>query len=174
LCRSPGSAGAFVCDPPKKTNRTLSRRPKPYVDHGGWDSAEGAGSRAMPRSPRGEPVARDTPPILAHRPGRLYGPPCVFLVRKSPFPCLPTPSSKPPSGSAWVHEIKHDGYRLIARRDGNRVRLFIRRGYEWSAKYPWIVESLLSLRVRSIIVDGEAVWAGKDGMSDFDKLHSGK
>ena len=87
-------------------------------------------------------------------------------------PCLPSPSQKPPSGSAWVHEIKHDGYRLMARRDGNRVRLFTRRGYDWSGKYPRIVEALRSLRVRSIIVDGEAVWAGKDGKSDFDKLHS--
>jgi bifunctional non-homologous end joining protein LigD len=73
--------------------------------------------------------------------------------------CLPSLSQKPPSGSAWVHEIKHDGYRLIARRDGNRVRLCTRRGYDWSGKYPRIVDSLLSLRVRSIIVDGEAVWA---------------
>jgi bifunctional non-homologous end joining protein LigD len=63
-------------------------------------------------------------------------------------------------------------YRLIARRDGNRVQLYTRRGYDWSDKYPWIVESLRSLRVRSIIVDGEAVWAGKDGRSDFDRLHS--
>jgi ATP-dependent DNA ligase len=70
-------------------------------------------------------------------------------------PCLPTPSQKPPSGSAWVHEIKHDGYRMIARRDGNRVRLFTRRGYDWSAKYPRIVEALRSLRVHSII------WTGK-------------
>ena len=88
-------------------------------------------------------------------------------------PCLPIPSQKAPSGSAWIHEVKHDGYRLIARRDGNRVRLYTRRGYDWSDKYPRIVESLLSLRVQSIIVDGEAVWAGKDGKSDFDRLHSG-
>ena len=87
-------------------------------------------------------------------------------------PCLPSPSQKPPSGSAWVHEIKHDGYRLIARRDGGRVRLYTRRGYDWSGKYLRIVEALRSLRVRSIIVDGEAVWAGEDGKSDFDKLHS--
>jgi ATP dependent DNA ligase domain len=52
------------------------------------------------------------------------------------------------------------------------LHLYTRRGYDWSAKYPRIVESLLSLRVRSIIVDGEAVWAGKDGKSDFEKLHS--
>ena len=80
-------------------------------------------------------------------------------------------SQKAPSGSAWVHEIKHDGYRLMARTDGNRVRLYTRRGYDWSGKYPWIVEALRSLRVRSIVVDGEAVWAGKDGRSDFDMLH---
>ena len=79
----------------------------------------------------------------------------------------------PAPGSAWVHEIKHDGYRPIARRDRNRVRLYTRRGYDWSGKYPRIVEALRSLRVRSIIVDGEAVWAGKDGKSDFDRLHSG-
>ena len=56
-------------------------------------------------------------------------------------PWLPSPSQKAPSGSAWVREIKHDGYRLIARRDGNWVRLYTRRGYDWSGKYPWIVTS---------------------------------
>jgi bifunctional non-homologous end joining protein LigD len=61
----------------------------------------------------------------------------------------------------------------MARRDGNRVRLYTRRGYDWRGKYPWIVDSLLSLRVKSIIVDGEAVWAGTDGRSDFDKFHAG-
>ena len=44
---------------------------------------------------------------------------------------------------------------------------------DWAGKYPRIVDGLLSLRVRSIIVDGEAVWAGYDRKSDFDRLHSG-
>jgi hypothetical protein len=57
---------------------------------------------------------------------------------------------------------------LIARRDGNRVGLYTRRGYDWSGKYPWIVDMLLSLSVRSITVDGEAVRCGKNGKSDFD------
>jgi ATP-dependent DNA ligase len=91
---------------------------------------------------------------------------------KIPLPLPPEPFPEAPSGSAWVHEIKHDGYRLIARREGGRVRLYTRRGYDWSGKYLRIVEALRSLRVRSIIVDGEAVWAGEDGKSDFDKLHS--
>jgi bifunctional non-homologous end joining protein LigD len=110
--------------------------------------------------------------VLARPSGRLYGTAMRVPGPRFISPCLPSPCQKAPIGSAWVHEIKHDGYRLMARRDGNRVRLFTRRGYDWSDKYPRIVDSLLSLRVKSIIVDGEAVWAGKDGKSDFDRLHS--
>jgi ATP-dependent DNA ligase len=46
-------------------------------------------------------------------------------------PCIATLAAKPPSGPGWVHEIKHDGYRLIVRRDGITVRLFTRRGHDW-------------------------------------------
>jgi ATP-dependent DNA ligase len=53
-------------------------------------------------------------------------------------PCIPTLAAKPPSGTDWVHEIKHDGYRLIVRRDGPTVRLFTRRGYDWTDRYPAI------------------------------------
>jgi ATP-dependent DNA ligase len=48
-------------------------------------------------------------------------------------PCIPTRAIKPPAGPDWVHEIKHDGYRLIVRRDGKAVRLFTRRGHDWNA-----------------------------------------
>ena len=54
-------------------------------------------------------------------------------------PCLPS-KVVPPSGALRVHEIKHDGYRLMVWRDGERVRLFTRRGYDWSERYPRIVE----------------------------------
>jgi ATP-dependent DNA ligase len=53
-------------------------------------------------------------------------------------PCIPTLAAKPPSGPGWVHEIKHDGYRLIVRRDGEAVRLFTPRGYDWTERYPAI------------------------------------
>ena len=72
-----------------------------------------------------------------------------------------------------MHEIKHDGYRLIARRTDDRVRLYTRRGFNWADRYPRIVEALRFLRVRSITIDGEAVWCSRDGRSDFDKLRSG-
>ena len=45
-------------------------------------------------------------------------------------PCLPTKTDKLPSGSQWLHEIKHDGFRIIARKDGDRVRLYSRPGNE--------------------------------------------
>jgi ATP-dependent DNA ligase len=87
-------------------------------------------------------------------------------------PCNPTFSTKAPAGRQWVHEIKHDGYRLIVRKDGRGVWLFTRRGFDWSDRYPRITVALQFLRVRSITIDGEAVYCGKDGLSDFSKLHS--
>ena len=56
---------------------------------------------------------------------------------KSPFePCIPTKAAKVPDRPDWIHEIKHDGYRLIVQREGNRVRLFTRNGHDWSDRYP--------------------------------------
>jgi ATP-dependent DNA ligase len=88
-------------------------------------------------------------------------------------PCLPVPAERRKNGPDWVHEIKHDGYRMIARRTGDRIRLYTRRGFNWADRYPTIVAALRSLRVRSIVIDGEAVICGTYGKSDFGKLHSG-
>jgi bifunctional non-homologous end joining protein LigD len=51
-------------------------------------------------------------------------------------PCLPTPSKQVPSGPDWLHEIKHDGYRMIVQREGKRVRLFTRNSHDWTDRYP--------------------------------------
>ena len=59
-------------------------------------------------------------------------------------------------------------------RDGDRVRLITRNGYDWTKRYPWIVESALKNRMTQFVIDGEAVILGVDGVSDFDALHSGK
>jgi ATP dependent DNA ligase domain len=63
-------------------------------------------------------------------------------------PCIPTLAAKPPSGPDWVHEIKHDGYRLIVRRDGKVVQLFTRRGHDWTDRYPGIAATAAKLRRR--------------------------
>jgi bifunctional non-homologous end joining protein LigD len=64
---------------------------------------------------------------------------------------------QPPSGGAWLHEIKHDGFRVIARKDGERVRLYSRPGNNLTGRFPLIVEALARLRSRSCILDGVAV-----------------
>ena len=94
---------------------------------------------------------------------------------KSPFePCIPTQARKVPDRPEWIHEIKHDGYRLIVQRDGKRVRLFTRNGHDWTDRYPLIVEAALRNRNSSFVIDGEAVLLGVDGVSDFNGLHSRK
>ena len=90
-------------------------------------------------------------------------------------PCIPTVASVPPTGPGWLHEIKHDGYRLVARMEGRRVHLFTRRGNDWSDRFPRISEALASLKATSATIDGEAVvLCPKTGLSLFDELHSGR
>jgi len=81
------------------------------------------------------------------------------------------PRTKVPAGPDWLHEIKHDGYRLIVQREGKRVRLFTRNGH-WSGRYPVITEAALRHRNSSFVLDGEAALLGVDGTSDFNGLHS--
>jgi len=96
-------------------------------------------------------------------------------MRKPAFqPCIPTPATKVPNGADWIHEIKHDGYRLIIQREGKRVRLFTRNGHDWSDRFPVIIEAALRNRISSFVIDGEAVLLGVDGRSDFNGLHSRK
>jgi bifunctional non-homologous end joining protein LigD len=89
--------------------------------------------------------------------------------------CIPTRSTTTvPDGPDWLHEIKYDGYRLRVERNGDRVRLITKGGYDWTKRYPWIVESALKNRMKHFVIDGEAVILGIDSRSDFDALHSGK
>src|SRR5436189_1086723 len=85
-------------------------------------------------------------------------------------PCLPIKTDKLPSGSEWLHEIKHDGFRVIARKTGVQVRLYSRPGNDLTYRFPLIVESLARLRPRSCIIDGEAVACDDDGVPSFDRI----
>src|SRR5206468_3714158 len=85
-------------------------------------------------------------------------------------PCLPTKADKPPSGPDWIHEIKHDGYRMMVRKDGSGVRLITRRGFDWTDRFPAIRAAAVALRAKSFLIDGEAVCSGEDGIPDFKLL----
>ncbi len=94
------------------------------------------------------------------------------MLRAAAFiePCLPSPADKPPSGSKWIHEIKHDGYRLMARRDPVGIRLLTRNGNDWSARFPLVVEAVNHLKVRSCLIDGEVVCCDERGLAIFSTL----
>jgi bifunctional non-homologous end joining protein LigD len=87
-------------------------------------------------------------------------------------PCLPTLVAESTSGDAWLHEVKHDGYRIIATVEDGRPRIFTRRGHDYTSRMPRIVEALAGLPCRSAVIDGEAVILGEDGTSDFFALHA--
>jgi bifunctional non-homologous end joining protein LigD len=98
----------------------------------------------------------------------------IMLSRTLPpgfiAPCLPTKSPTPPSGGLWLHEIKHDGFRVVARKDGDRVRLYSRPGNDLTYRFTLIVEALARLRSRSCIIDGEAVACDENGMPSFNRI----
>jgi bifunctional non-homologous end joining protein LigD len=71
--------------------------------------------------------------------------------------CHPSQSAAVPSSPDWHYEIKYDGYRRRLERGSDRVRLITRGGYNWTDRYPWIVEAARKVRHRRFVLDGEAV-----------------
>jgi bifunctional non-homologous end joining protein LigD len=85
-------------------------------------------------------------------------------------PCQPSPAPKPPVGPNWLHEVKHDGYRLMARRDVAGIWLLTRNGHDWAPRYPLIVEGMGALKIESCLIDVEAVCCDDNGVAVFAKL----
>ena len=85
-------------------------------------------------------------------------------------PCLPSPAKAPPSGPGWIHEIKHDGFRILARRDSAGVRLITRKGNDFSSRFPFIAMAVSKLPVRSCLIDGEAIVCDENGLAVFDLI----
>jgi bifunctional non-homologous end joining protein LigD len=81
---------------------------------------------------------------------------------------------KPPIGKDWIHEIKHDGFRLLARREGTRVRLFTRNGNDWSDRFPSVVEAIEVLKIRSCLIHGELVMCDERALAVFELLRNGR
>jgi bifunctional non-homologous end joining protein LigD len=113
--------------------------------------------------------------------GQCQGPPNALATRfQSAYFgimydfCIPTSGTSVPAGPDWLHEIKFDGYRLRVERNGDRVRLITKGGYDWTKRFPWIAEAALKNRQKNFVIDGEAVILGVDGYSDFNALHSGR
>ena len=79
-------------------------------------------------------------------------------------------SAKVPAGDGWLHELKHDGFRIVTLKDGNEVRLWSRHGRNWSADFLAITAAVMALPFGRIVLDGEAVAHCPKGMPDFHAL----
>src|SRR5258706_13872027 len=96
-------------------------------------------------------------------------------TRKRPMPGDITPQlatlvDKPPDGSEWLHEIKYDGYRLLARIQKGKARLITRNGLDWTGKFPALARRMAALPAETALVDGELVALAVDGTTSFADL----
>ncbi len=84
--------------------------------------------------------------------------------------CLPRPATQPPAGPGWIHEIKHDGFRILAERDASGVTLHTRRGFDFADRFPLAAAAVAKLPVKSCLIDGEAIVCDANGLAVFDLL----
>ena len=85
-------------------------------------------------------------------------------------PQLAATAAKPPAGTGWLHEIKHDGYRTIAELDGGAARLLTRNGHDWTDRYGAVAAALTRLPCKSAVLDGEICVQTPEGRTDFGLL----
>ncbi len=104
------------------------------------------------------PAAAD---IEGARPARLPAVPKAELA---------TLADAPPEGAGWLHEIKYDGYRMLARIERGKVMMFSRNGIDWSGRFPEIEAALAALPVETAVLDGEVVHLLPSGLSSFSAL----
>jgi ATP-dependent DNA ligase len=103
--------------------------------------------------------------FFKHSPRRPRTPPAGFIR-----PAQPALVGKPPIGPGWLHEVKHDGYWLIALKEGARVKLWTRHCTDYTSKFPRIADAIRALPTERALLDGEAVMFRPDGLSDFKAL----
>jgi len=87
-------------------------------------------------------------------------------------PMLAATADAPPQGEEWLTEIKFDGYRLLAFKDGAAVRLLTRNGLDWTHRLPTIARAVASLPAGTLLLDGELVALQPDGVSNFASLQA--
>ena len=87
-------------------------------------------------------------------------------------PQLATLVDRAPTEAGWLHEIKYDGYRILARIEDGQVRLFTRNKNEWTKQFPSLVKALEPLNAKSAWLDGEVVVMKPDGTTNFQELQN--
>jgi bifunctional non-homologous end joining protein LigD len=137
------------------SNRTIADKPTPAK-----------AARATTAKAAGKAAVRNDAPVALPAGATKAKLPATFS------PQLATLVSETPSDRGWIYEIKFDGYRIVARIEGDDVRLFTRRGNDWSSRMPGLVDAVRSLGLGSGWLDGEIVVNGANGTPDFNALQN--
>src|SRR5712672_275204 len=136
-----------------RTNEELAAAGDLRVDHAARAAAARGRKRILPNAGK----------VAGARKGLLP----TFLE-----PSLASPCDKPPSGPKWIHEIKHDGYRIQARINGRDTRLFTRKALDWTARFRSVADALVELGLGSALIDGEIVVEDEKGISSLNNLQA--
>ena len=167
-----GSSARVVDARPKSvsTGRTLDQiaAAKGRV----WHSNRKAGKVTLDktRTPRARAV-------LGHRGARSGDPDEISGARKAALPKFVPPElatlvDRAPEGETWLHEMKYDGYRILARIENGRVRLLSRNGRDWTDNFPTVAKAVERLDAERALLDGEVAVLLENGTTSFQALQN--
>lgn len=133
-------------------------------------SNDSLAATAPPRAGRAKRAARKS----AAKPGVLSKLRGVRKAALMPFvePSLAMSVAQPPKGAGWVHEIKHDGYRIQARLEGGKVKLLTRKGLDWTKRFPTVAAAVKDLSAKAALMDGEIIVQDEHGHATFSGLQA--
>ena len=154
----------------KKPRSALSRRTMEQIAAASdrvWKGA--ADTQQTPRAKRATAKAR--PALSGASIGKIAGSKRMRMPREMK-PQLATLVDKAPGGEEWVHELKFDGYRILARLQRGKVVLLTRNGHDWTHRFQGIAAALAKLPLESGVIDGEVVALDSKGISDFQQLQN--
>ena len=147
-----------------------------------WNSKETASGNAWYRKESSDATKGVAVPKQASSPKKKSPSPPAFarLMKGAPkeklpdfiSPQLASPAPTPPNGTGWLHELKLDGYRIQARKDGAKVQLLTRTGLDWTHRMKTIAAEVAKLPAESLIADGEVVVLAPDGTTSFADLQA--
>ncbi|MDF3864082.1 DNA ligase D [Pseudomonas denitrificans (nom. rej.)] len=140
----------------------IAEEPQSVVTGQSLPSESSQGKKAMPNTPERSKPTASTKKATTTRKAKLP---------EAISPELATLVDAPPTGD-WRYEIKIDGYRILARLDGGKVRLMTRNGHDWSKKLPELSKALAALDVQSAWLDGEILVMDEEGRPDFQRLQN--
>ena len=141
-----------------------------------WNSNRGeAGPSGEAGKVRGG--ARSAPPKAPERRDLVRAAAAIPGARKAPLPAtvkaqLATLVDEPPTGDDWLHEMKFDGYRILARLHGGQARLMSRNGKDWTGQFPTVAAAVAALPVRNALLDGEVAVVLASGNTSFQALQN--